>query len=217
MDGWIILPPLLMPSYHSLFPPPWHCIWSPGSNVSWPSSNPRGLYNLAQQALISKSRLLSFTLLCSSHHWATSSTPKGGNNPYPRRTEHSTAGVHRPHMHLVIRAPLFIHHLGQYSGSVLALHHLLAFVCVPCVCLYFSGPYKACLPWASSCVCVCGLLTYRRCSFENYNYISRAYGLLIGRGCAHFACAYSVRNRVCHDWKPKENVSRLYEVWWDIQ
>lgn len=137
------------------FPPPWHCICSPGGDVSWPSSDPCGLYNLAQQALISKSRLLTFTLLRSSHHWTTSSTPKGGNNPYPRRTEQSTAGVHRPHMHLVIRAPLFIHHLGQYSGSVLALHHLLAFVCVPCVCLYFSGPYKACLPWASSCVCVC--------------------------------------------------------------
>lgn len=31
---------------------------------------------------------------------------------------------------LVIRVPLFIHHLGQYSGSVVALHHLLDFMCV---------------------------------------------------------------------------------------
>lgn len=142
IDGWLFLFSAAVNSLISLSSPsPWHCVWSPGSDVSWPSTDPCGLYNLAQQALISKSRLLSFTLLCSSHHWATSSTPKGGNNPYPRRTEQSTAGVHRPHMHLVIRAPLFIHHLGQYSGSVLALHHLLAFVCVLCVCLYFSGPY----------------------------------------------------------------------------
>lgn len=186
MDGSFFSLLLLIPSHRSLFPHPGTASWSPGSDVSWPSSDPCGLYNLAQQALISESRLLSFSLLCSSRHWATSSTPKGGNNPYPRRTEQSTAGVHRPHMHLVIRAPLFIHHLGQYSGSVLALHYLLAFVCVLRVCLYFSGPYKSCLPWASSCVCVCVLLTYRRCSFENYNYISRVCGLLIGRRCTQF-------------------------------
>lgn len=102
--------------------------------------------------LISKSHLLSFTLLCSSHHSVTSWTPEGGNYPCPRRTEQSTTGVHRPHMHPLTRAPIFIHLTGHYSGSLLSLvcdEHLL--VCHP-LCMSVGVLSKCCLHLRSSCV-----------------------------------------------------------------
>lgn len=116
-------------------------ILSLASDVSCPLSDPFGPYNLAQQALISKSHLLSFTLLCSSHHPVTPWTPEGGNYPCPRRTEQHAAGVRRPHMHPLIRAPIFIHHPQHYPGSLLA----------PLLwCVASSGP-------PSKCVCLCVL------------------------------------------------------------
>lgn len=122
-------------------------ILSPASDVSCPLSDPFGPYNLAQQALISKSHLLSFTLLCSSHHPVTPWTPEGGNYPCPRRTEQRTAGVRRPHMHPLIRAPIFIHHPQHYPGSLLA----------PLLwCVASSGPPSQCL-CVPLCACLCVL------------------------------------------------------------
>lgn len=202
MDGRLLLPLLLLiPSYRSLFthpgtafgllavtsagPPPTHVVC-----ITWRSRR----WSLD----------LIFSLLLSSAH-PTIERPlqpqKGGNNPYPRRTEQSTAGVHRPHMHLVIWAPLFIHHLGQYSGSVLALHRLLAFVCVPCVCLYFSGPYKACLPWASSCACVCVCVTdIRKMFFWKLQLYFQGLRPADWQGVhTLYVWVQSARNCVCHD------------------
>lgn len=148
-----------------------HCILFPGSDVSWPSSDPCGLYNLAQQALISKSRLFSFTLLGSSHHRATSSTPKGGNNPHPRRTEQSTAGVHRPHMHpshtgtLIYTPPGAIFRFSGSSASSARLY----------VCAYTSVGRTRLVYTEHPAVC-----DIHKMSF--FHYISRAYGLLIGGG-----------------------------------
>lgn len=64
-------------------------IWFPCCDVSYPLSDPSGLYNLAQQALISKSYILSFTrFITPSHHPLTSWTSKEENYHCPRRKEH---------------------------------------------------------------------------------------------------------------------------------
>lgn len=92
--------PLLIPFS---FLSPSDCISSPRCDVTCPLSDESDLYNLAQRALISKSYLLSFTLLIvPSHHPMTSSTPQEGN--YPSVENRAARGWGAPTSHAPNRA-----------------------------------------------------------------------------------------------------------------